>query len=199
MNAHTFIKVDKATFYQFVEHNPEGRYEYVRGRIMQQMTGGTRRHMRIAGRIADICKAQLDLSIWLVLEGRGVETATTNRHGDVVVERLTDATDDSLWTSRPILIVEVLSRWSEDRDLFVKPSEYIPLDTLQAYIIADQNEAGCLVYLRDSNGRFPDEPVTLIGLDKIIAIPALSLSIPLREIYRGLLQPADAANAAKKD
>jgi Uma2 family endonuclease len=186
MNANAFIKVDKATFYRFVEHNPDGRYEYVRGRIMQQMTGGTKRHMVIAGRITDICKARMDRSVWLVLEGRGIETTITTRHGDVVVEKQSDAAEDSLWTNRPYLVVEVLSRWSEDRDMFVKPSEYLTLETLQAYIIADQNEPACLVYLRNGDGSFPEEPVTVMGLDKVIDIPTLSLSISLAEVYGGL-------------
>ena len=99
---------------------------------------------------------------------------------------------DSLATLAPLLIVEVMSQSSEDRDLYVKPSEYLELSSLQAYIIASQNEAACLVYVRGHDGRFPDEPTSLVGIDKIIDIPALSLSIRLEDIYRGLSFPASA-------
>jgi hypothetical protein len=50
MTAPTFIKVDKATFLRFAAANDEGRYELEHGRIVQQMTGGTQRHGRLAGR-----------------------------------------------------------------------------------------------------------------------------------------------------
>jgi hypothetical protein len=42
MNA--FSKVDKRTFLRFAAGQAGERYEYVRGRIVQQMTGGTRDH-----------------------------------------------------------------------------------------------------------------------------------------------------------
>jgi Uma2 family endonuclease len=183
MNASAFIKVDKAAFYAFIASEPEGRFEFVRGRIMQQQQGGTKRHGSISGRIAEICRRQLDRMRWIVIEGRGVDTPETVRFGDVVVEPV-DEPDDSLATKRPALVVEVLSPSSSDRDLDVKPAEYLSLDSLEAYIVASQEEPACYLWVRGPDRHFPRDPVSIRGADKLIDIPALSLSISLSEVYR---------------
>lgn len=197
MNAFTFMKVDKASFYRFVQGQGEGRYEYVQGRIMQQMAGGTHRHTEISKRFLLALHGGIDQSKWTASgPDRGVETHVTIRYPDASVEPV-GADPKSLATLSPVVLVEVLSPYSEDRDMFVKPSEYLALSSLQAYIIASQDEAACFVYLRRPAGTFAEEPETVQGFDKSIDIPALSLSIPLEEIYRGLFEPIDAATDPK--
>lgn len=186
MTALTFMKVDKATFYRFVQQQSEGRYEFVRGRIMQQQQGGTRRHSRIAARFAEHCRKHLHESRWDVFEARGVETSVTVRYPDVVVEPSTES-DESLSTQHPSLVVEVLSPTSEDRDLDVKPGEYTALETLQAYIVASQDEAIVWVWQRDAEtGAFPAKPQEIAGRDSAIELAALGISLPMAEIYRGI-------------
>ena len=192
MNVRTFIKVDKAAFYRFIATEPEGRYEYEWGRIVQQQKGGTRNHGRVAGQFYSVVKRQLDLSVWVIIEARGFETAETVRYPDVVVEPATEP-GDSISTQRPAVVIEVLSPSSFDRDLFVKPAEYLGLATLEAYIVASQSEPNCKVWVRGTDREFTDEPLTAAGLDATIDIPALSLSIPLRDIYDGLFDKPAAA------
>ena len=188
MTAHPFLIVDKATFYRFLAAAPEGhRYEYVRGRIVQDMGGGTLKHSKLARRFSQVIERQLDASQWEVSNGsdRGVETAVTIRLPDAVVER-TGAPDDSLATTEPVIIVEVLSETSGERDLEAKPVEYTSLPSLQAYIVASQDEPVCQVWLRGTDGSFPGQPATIEGRDQVIHIPALSVAIPLAEVYRGI-------------
>jgi hypothetical protein len=59
MGAQAFVKVDKATCFQFARVH-EGRCEYVRGRIMMQQSGGSRRHSLIAKRFLVLLDRQLD-------------------------------------------------------------------------------------------------------------------------------------------
>ncbi len=187
MSAPALIKVDKATFYQFIERAPDNeRYEYVRGRIVQQQPGGTKRHNRIAARIAAICRRQLDESRWDVFEGRGVETSETTRYGDVVIEPA-DEPAESLATLRPALVVEVLSESSADRDLTTKPAEYTSIASLHAYVVASQTAPECLVWLRDTDGSFPPDGVVISGRDATIEVPTLGVAIPLAEVYRGII------------
>ena len=186
MNTTTIIRADKAAFFKFIASEPEGRFEYVRGRIMQQQ-GGTLRHARIAQRFASVIERQLDPTIWFVsANSHGIETPQTVRYPDAIVEPV-DQPPDTLATSCPAIVVEVLSPDSDDRDLDVKPGEYLALASLQAYVVAGQDEAVCYVWVRDSQGAFPHEPVTVIGYEKIIEVPALSVSIPLAEIYRDIV------------
>jgi len=190
MSAPALIKVDKAAFYQFVANAPDNeRYEYVKGRIVQQQPGGTLVHATIAKRLARLIERQLDEDNWAVLSGsdRGVETVETVRYPDVVVEPA-GARPDSLSTDQPALIIEVLSPSSSDRDLTTKPSEYTRLPSLHAYIVASQTAPECLIWLRRPDGTFADDGVVVSGLTQSIAIPSLSLTNPLADVYRGILR-----------
>ena len=188
MTAHPFLIVDKATFYRFLASAPEGhRYEFVRGRIVQEMGGGTLKHSKLARRFSIVIERQLDEAKWEINNGsdRGVETSQTVRLPDVVVEPA-GASDTSLATIEPVIIVEVLSVSSGERDLEAKPAEYTSLASLVAYIVASQDEPACQVWLRGLDGTVPEQPSTVEGRDQVIQIPTLSVAIPLAEVYRGI-------------
>ena len=188
MTAPALIKVDKATFYRFIANAPENeRYEYVGGRIVQQQSGGTWEHADIAKRFARIIERQLSDSEWSVLSGsdRGVETVTTVRYPDVVVEPAPPPAG-SLSTDRPALLVEVLSPSSSDRDLTIKPAEYTSLPSLHCYIVASQTAPECLVWLRSGTGAFSTEGELVSGHNQVIRIASLGILISLAEVYRGM-------------
>ena len=67
MNVRAFIKVDKAAFYRFIATEPEGRYEYEWGRIVQQQQGGTFRHSRIAAEFVASIRIRVDRQKWAYL------------------------------------------------------------------------------------------------------------------------------------
>lgn len=188
MTAHPFLIVDKATFYRFVQAAPEGhRYEFVKGRIVHAMTGGTVEHSTISRRFSNVLEQQLDQERWLVSNGsdRGVETSVTIRYPDVIVEQ-SPPPKKSLATLKAVVVVEVLSESSGERDLEIKPAEYLELPSLQAYIVASQDEPVAQVWVRGPDGGFPSQPATIEGRDQVIQIPALSVAIPLAEVYRGI-------------
>lgn len=188
MNVRAHIPVDKATFYEFAAAQAEGRFEFDRGLIVQQMTGGTGRHTIVSERFAETLRRQLGGDDWLVAgHARGVDTPETVRYPDVVVERLPIELD-SLATTSPMLLVEVLSPSTRNLDLNVKPAEYTSLASLQIYVAAEQDAAKCYVWLRDgTTGVFPATPVEVIGVSARIDMGSFGVSIPLAEIYRGLV------------
>lgn len=185
MNA--FARIDKAAFYDFVQRQTEGRYEYVRGLIVQQMTGGTRVHGVVARRITRLIEDQVDLTKWTVIPERGVETSETVRYPELVVEP-SDEPAKSLSTLRPSLIVEVLSPSSTFTDLEVKPAEYTSLSSLDTYIVASQDEPACLVWQRQPDGRFSAEPQEIEGRDKVLTARcgSMDVQLPLAVIYEGI-------------
>lgn len=187
MTAHALMYVDKPTFYRFITEASDGaRYEYVRGWIMQQQAGGTFNHVQIGRRISRIIDTQLDLARWAISDfERGVDTPETVRYPDVVVEPV-GAAGSSLATTTPVLVVEVLSPSSEERDLSAKPLEYLNIATLQAYIVASQDQPKCYVWQRRPDGAFDAAPRVIEGRDQSIQIAALSVAIPLAEVYRGI-------------
>lgn len=187
MTAHALMFVDKPTFYRFIVKADSGyRYEYVHGWIMQQQAGGTFDHVQIGRRISRIIERQLDLDHWAISDfERGVDTPETIRYPDVVVEP-SGALGSSLSTSVPMIVVEVLSASSEERDLSAKPIEYMSLASLQAYVVASQDEPLCYVWLRRGDGSFAAAPCVVKGRDRSIQIASMSVTIPLAEIYRGI-------------
>lgn len=182
-----FARIDKETFYRFAAAHPEQRYEFVRGRIVQQMTGGTRDHGVVARRIAQLLENQLDAGQWTVLTDRGVETPETIRYPDVSVEPA-DEPGQSLSTRRPALIVEVLSPSTSSSDLDAKPAEYLSLASLDAYVVASQSEPAMLVWQRGPDGALPAEPVEVRGHGETVSVSgrAIAFSLPLARIYQGI-------------
>ncbi|MEL6288613.1 MAG: Uma2 family endonuclease [Pseudomonadota bacterium] len=180
-----FAKVDKATFYAFAEEN-EGRFEYEDGYVVEQMDGGTKKHFRLCARFLRALEDRLDPTDWIVLAGHAVDLPEAVRFPDVVVEPAVTP-DESLFTAKPALIVEVLSPSSVTRDLARKAEEYCAVPTLAAYVVASQDEAACKVWVRDETGRMPGEPEARVGLDATIRVPALALELPLADIYTGIV------------
>lgn len=159
----------------------------MRGRIAEDRGGGALKHSRLARRFSLIIVRQLDATRWEVNNGsdRGVETSETIRFPDVIVEP-SGADDESLATSEPAIVVEVLSPTSGERDTEIKPAEYMGLPSLLAYIVASQGEPACLVWLRAPDGSFPASPTIIEGRDQLIHVAALGVAIPLAEVYRGI-------------
>ena len=83
--------------------------------------------------------------------------------------------------------MEVLSPSSVGTDMVEKLAEYTSLASLEAYIVASQDEPICWVWQRSGEDRsFPKTPEEIAGRDKAIMIAALGISLPLSEIYRGI-------------
>jgi Uma2 family endonuclease len=188
MTAHALMYVDKPTFYRFVVNADEQhRYEYVRGWIMQQQAGGTFKHARLGARFVTLMSSLLAPSVWAVSgSDRLIDLSGTVRFADAVVERIGTAADDSLQTEHPVVIVEVLSPSSEERDLSVKPLEYLRAHTLDTYIVASQDEVLCYVWQRRADGTFAEAAEVIKGRDKVVTIPGLGIAIALGEVYRGI-------------
>ena len=89
-----------------------------------------------------------------------------------------------------MLIVEVLSPSSCERDLDEKPAEYLGLASLDVYIVVSQAEAACLVWARGTDGEFPSEPREFAGAGAVVELScrAGNLRLPLDAIYRGVLK-----------
>ena len=137
MNARAGIKVDKATFYRFIERQSEGHFEFDRGSIIQHMTGGTFDHAQITTDIVVTLSALLSRKERTIsTQNRGVDTGETVRYQDVVDEQV-GGTRKALSTASPILVFEVSSPTTIELDLNTKPAESTASASLIAYIVAN--------------------------------------------------------------
>lgn len=174
--------MDKPAFLAWIQER-EGRYELTGGRVVM-MPGASRGHGIIVMNLAALMRAQLDPANWTVIAEFGLESGPeTLRYPDIVVDRAGGALADYTAVA-PVLLAEVLSPSSEAIDLGDKASEYLQLPSLNAYLVFAQDAHKAWVWVRGTEG-FPT-PTLVVGLDKVIRVAALNLTLPLGAVYAGI-------------
>ena len=83
---------------------------------------------------------------------------------------------------------DLLSPSSVARDLNVKVAEYLSLPSLEAYIVASQDEPIVWIWQRSTEGArdFPKQPVEINGRDQAIALSFSGFGIAMEPLYRGI-------------
>ncbi len=187
MNAPLDIRMDNKAFLQWVQGRA-GRFELEKGRVVQQMTGGSRNHALLIGRLTAAFAARLDPGLWAVLPtDLGVEIADSVRFPDVMIERA-GMDGQALSSSEPVVLIEVLSPSSVLRDLKTKLVEYTALPSLESYIVVSQDEPIVWLWQRSQGNvrAFPVEPLEINGRNETMTIAYLDATIPLAVLYRGI-------------
>jgi Uma2 family endonuclease len=190
MNSPLDLILDKSSFLHWAEGR-EGHFE-LKGNRVVVMAGGTRGHARIVSNIAYSLSLQLDREAWSVTTADlAVEIGEDVRYPDVMVEPA-DGPSRALSTINPIFLAEVLSPSSLALDLHEKAAEYLSLGTLEAYLVAAQDEMRVWLWQRaagEKGGRsFPARPQEISGAEGKLALNALGVEIGLATIYHGLVK-----------
>lgn len=187
MNAPFDLRMDKSAFCRWLERQ-DGKYEWTGGRVVQ-MTNVTKAHARIVANVLRVFSTNLDLDKWsITASDLGVETKDSVRFPDLLVEPL-DTDDKGRRATEPVILLEVLSPSSAGTDFTEKLAEYTSLPSLEAYIVASQDEPICWLWQRGPDGAFPRLPEEIKGRDAAIALTARAISLPLADIYRGIGTP----------
>jgi Uma2 family endonuclease len=163
------------------------RHEYVGG-VVYAMSGGTNRH----GQISSNALA----SLWNLLRGHrcrayGSDTKIRIRTPRDVRFYYPDATvvcrsnpPEDVFQDEPIVIVEVLSRSTRRIDEGEKRDSYLSIPSLSLYLLVDQESPLVIAHRRTGSG-FVREVYK--QLDQAIRIEELEISLPLTDIYDGLV------------
>ena len=177
--------MSKAAFLHWVQRQ-ERRHELKDGRAIMH-PGVSKNHARLTAKILTALSTRLDPDLWAVTASDlAVEIGDDIRYPDVMVERM-GADGRKLSTEQPVILVEVLSPSSTSTDMTVKLAEYTSLASLEAYIVASQDEPILWVWQRDAASReFPKKPQQIDGRDQLLEIPALNIALPLADLYRGI-------------
>lgn len=184
MNERLDIRLDKQSFFAWVQDR-QGRYELRNGRIVMH-PGVSRDHWPIVTGFVIALNKLLPPDTWTVGPADfAVEVGDNVRYPDVVVEAA-GGDGKALSTANPIILVEVLSPSSAGMDFTEKVAEYTSLSSLEAYIVASQDEAICWVWQREPDGNFPRLPEEIGGRDKSIELTARGVALPLAVVYRGI-------------
>lgn len=183
-------RMDKAAFCRWVE-GQERKYEWKDGRVVM-MNNVTRGHSEIGTNLIVLFRQLQDPRQWGIhAVDFGVETATSIRYPDIVVEHKMDDRKGKR-ADAPVILVEILSPSSKDRDFVEKLAEYTTFDSLEAYIVASQDDAMLWSWQRQADGSFPDEPQETTGRGNALKLIARDVALPLNDIYLGVETGGDA-------
>lgn len=183
MNVHSTAQMDKAAFLAWAQGR-EGRYELVENRVVM-MVGVSNAHSIVTGNLFVTLRQQVDSSQWTVHADYGVDVGPRSvRYPDVMVAKFSKAYQE-FTAKEPVLIAEVLSPSTATLDLGDKTAEYLRLSTLAAYVVFAQDEPKAWSWVR-IGGAFPAGSTVITGRDAVLDVPALGLSISLRDVYQGI-------------
>lgn len=190
MRREGFEYMDLDDFEELLADKPEQeKWELIGGRFVRMMVGARWQHNIIVGNLSAELRLRLrqkgapcqvfSETFWL--KERFLKLAV---FPDVMVRCGQRLADDATSTHDPMVLVEVASPGSGDRDRVEKDSLYRRLPSLQHYVIVERDHARVDVIDRVGEGwslrRVED-------LGSSVDLPALGFSIPLSEIYRDVL------------
>ena len=181
------------------EERQELRYEFDGFRPIA-MTGGTYAHARI--------QASLLRTLGNLLDGKPckavgsemkLQTATSIRYPDAFVI-CSPVPLNATVAHDPVVIFEILSPSTANADLGAKKAEYQALASVQSYVVLQQTHRSAQVFRRVGGTTADDEKSGewtfefIVGPDAMIALPEIGVTLPLAEIYDGIL-PGGAPQA----
>ena len=173
-------------FYEFTDRRPDDeKWELLDGEPVLN-AAPSKLHQRIVKNLLIALGAleRAQSASWEVLPGLGVRVSDTKRpEPDVVIIPRSGASPDLGERDRSDALVafEVLSPSTEDRDLRWKRAAYTSLASLTHYVVIAQDAVEVVVFARDN--AFAEK--RLRSLNDSVEVPALGISLPLAEIYRG--------------
>jgi len=158
------------------------RYELLDGRVFA-MAPARARHAAMAARLCTAFNIRLRAPCGAFSEGGIVSSADTFLIPDVVVS-CTPAGPEDRWVRNPRVIAEILSPSTKGIDRGAKVAEYRTIPSVGVILLVSTDEPRVEAWFRaDRHWVVLD----LVGLDEVIRVEEPALSIPLREIYEGIL------------
>jgi Uma2 family endonuclease len=180
---HRWLSVDQ---YLEFEANSEHRHEYIDG-VVYAMAGASEKHELIKGNLfaaihghlrGGPCKAySSDFKVRLQIDRKDLFY-----YPDVMVACSREGVA-SHYLHYANLVVEVLSPSTESIDRREKFLSYTQIGTLEEYALVSQEAAQITIYRRAANW----VPQMHTGPDERTAFQSIGLSLPLAQIYEGVL------------
>jgi Uma2 family endonuclease len=181
----------RATYadYLAAEQTSERRHEFIDG-VIVAMAGGSDEHNAISGRVGRLignretgqCRYYSpDQRFWIAATARGRYS-----DGSIICGPPEHPAHDDQATINPTVVIEVLSPSSEGDDEGDKRRDFQSLASLQAYVVAAQDQRCVKVYRRGERGEWRDQPDVYRG-DQRFELPTLATPIAMAEVYDGIL------------
>lgn len=163
----------------------EIKHEYVDGYVYA-MAGASRRHssitINIVATLRNAARKTSCMAYSSDVKVRAI-SARSYYYPDVVVGCDDDDADD-YYLEKPCLIVEVLSKSTEQRDRREKLLDYTAIPTLKAYLLVGQDKPEVEVFYRKEEGGWRVESYE--GLDSLLKIPCPDMELTLADVYEDI-------------
>lgn len=170
--------------------NQEDSYELVDGVPVlkywngpEMMAGGNERHADVIGNVHAALRQRLRGKACRARLGDHLAVRTgirKERRPDIYVD-CGRGGPTNMNAVAPTVLFEVLSPSSDKEDLFRKPDEYKRLPTARCYVVIWPQLPLAKVWTRGMDDRWED--IDIEGLDAVIDLPAIGVSLPMAEIY----------------
>lgn len=168
--------------YLAFERKAETRHEFVEG-FVYAMSGATKRHNRIVGRIySRFLAAERGTGCRAYVEAVMLHLGDRVYYPDVMLS-CGPTSDDPYVEESPTVLVEVLSESTWHIDRREKRSAYRAIPSLAAYLIVAQDERYVHRHWRDGDGTWRYEVLEGGGE---IPLPALGITLTLDDVYEGV-------------
>jgi Uma2 family endonuclease len=172
-----------------MENSTAEKHEYYQGEVFA-MSGAKLPHN-------DICE-NLFFHLRLKLKGKPckpknsdtrihVEKNTLVTYPDVSVtcgDRIT-LNNDNINVLNPVIIFEVLSDSTRKYDEEAKFKLYQDIPTLKEYVMVESETTGIRAWHKNEQGIW--EPEAYTNIDQTLYLPAIRVSLELKEIYEGVI------------
>lgn len=166
------------------------RWELIDGHVLRSCFGTTIAHNRIVQNVANALVSRLrarrsscDVFSENVKFEHDLSDSAT--YPDVIVT-CEPTRDDALAIHSPVVLIEVLSKTSASHDRVEKWHQYAKATSLKAYVLIEQTDVALEVYTRQGETETWAWS-TIDGIDGVLDLPALEISIPLAEIYERVI------------
>lgn len=189
------VTTDKRTYsfeeYLEIEETADYKHEYQDGEIVP-MTGGTTEHNKIAFNFASYLKFALkkqkqkhnifigDVKLWIPQYNQGT-------YPDVMViddEPIYYGTGKTTVTN-PSLVVEVLSKSTQNYDQGDKFLYYRSISQFQEYILINQSHYYVMQYNKTNEGKWLLTEYQ--GENSVLSLVSVNFEITFEELYEGVL------------
>lgn len=177
-------EISEVEYLEF-ERKSESKHEYARGEIFA-MAGAKREHNLICTSTARHLGNQLadkNCEIYQSDMRVRVSLATSYRYPDIVIvcgePQFDDEELDVLLN--PTILIEVLSKTSNERDRGIKSWEYRQISSLQDYLIISQDSPRIERFQRQENDTWILSET--IGLDSVLKLASIGCKLALADIY----------------
>lgn len=181
MSAHAQPKdAISVTDYLTGERHSDIKHEYVAGQVFA-MAGAKVNHNRITRNVSAL--------LWNALQDQPCEPFSSDmlvktandryRYPDIVVACDDDTSNDDYVRETPLLIMEVLSRSTRRKDKTEKRAEYIALDSLQEYVLIEQDFVEVQIQRRSNQWQ-----AEYFYLGQTITLESINVTISVADIYQ---------------